>query len=255
MSNTWVDDLGLNFDRRFVLTDLKGKFITARTKPTLCLVQASLTAQGIILTAPHMPNIAINYQDLSNHYQPVTVWKDEINSQHCNPNIDKWFSDYLGVGCKLYFFGEQSKRSVANADKQVGFADGYPLLLISQASLNDLNNRIDNDEILMSQFRPNIVVDDTEAFAEDSWHHIQIGEVQFEVVKPCSRCVLTTVDPKTGIRNESREPLSTLKQYRRVSRGEVMFGQNLIALNQGQIKQGDEVTILSYQKPPEFVES
>ncbi len=252
LSNSWVDDYGLSFDRRFVLADHNGKFITARTKPTLCLVQANLTANGLILTAPNMPALHVIYHEFSTDYKGVTVWKDQINSQYCHRTYDQWFSEYLGTECKLHFFGEQSNRPVIDSDKQVGFADAYPLLLISQASLADLNSRIDNHNVSMSQFRPNIVVDNTTAFEEDTWKHIRIGEVEFETTTPCSRCVLTTVDPSSGIKHSDKEPLRTLKEYRRVPRGEVMFGQNLIALNRGEVKQGDEVTVISRQAPFEL---
>lgn len=255
LSNSWVDDYGLSFDRRFVVTDCNGKFITARTKPTLCLVQANLTANGLILTAPNMPALHVVYHEFSTDYHGVTVWKDQINSQYCHRTYDEWFSKYLGTECMLHFFGEQSNRPVIDSDKQVGFADAYPLLLISQASLTDLNSRIDNHNVSMSQFRPNIVVENTTAFEEDTWKRIKIGEVEFEATTPCSRCVFTTVDPRSGIKHAEKEPLRTLKEYRRVPRGEVMFGQNLIALNHGEIKQGDEITVISRQPPFELKSS
>ncbi len=253
LSNSWVDDLGLSFDRRFVITDDQGQFITARTEPTICLIQANITANGMILSAPKMPNLLINYQEFSEHYQQVTVWKDQINSQHCHHNYDAWFSEYLGKACHLHFFGQLSSRSVKNSDKQVGFADGYPLLLISQASLNDLNQRLGNNAVSMAHFRPNIVASNTQAFAEDTWETIRIGEVTFDVVKPCSRCIFTTVNPSTGIKHPEQQPLATLKQYRQVEKGDVMFGQNLIARNQGQIKQGDTIEVLEMQTPPVFI--
>ncbi len=252
LSNSWVDDFGLSFDRRFVLTNAQGKFITARTKPRLCLVQASLTASGLVLSAPEMPLLEISYQDFSDSYQQVTVWADQIDSQYCHKKYDQWFSEFLGFECQLHFFGQQSNRAVKNSTKQVGFADGYPLLLISQASLDDLNNKLTDHHVKMSQFRPNLVIENTSAFAEDTWQQIRIGEVIFDVVKPCSRCVFTTVDPLTGVKNASKEPLMTLKRYRQVERGEVMFGQNLIPVNKGQIKQGDKLTVLKTQPPLQF---
>ena len=258
LSKSWVDDFGLSFDRRFVVTDLNGQFITARTQPKLCLIQCFLTPKGLLLTAPNMPELEVNFDDFSEQYHSITVWKDDINALYCHQHYDKWFSQYLNLPCQLHFFADKSSRKVCNSDNQVGFADGYPLLLISQASLNDLNNRLttrygDNAGVAMTQFRPNIVVNDTKAFAEDGWQRIRIGDVEFELVKPCSRCVFTTIDPDNAEKHPEQEPLSTLKSYRQVAKGDVMFGQNIIPLNKGQIKQGDSVTILSHQSPLHFI--
>jgi uncharacterized protein YcbX/ferredoxin len=256
LSNSWVDDHGLNFDRRFVITDPSGQFITARTEPTLCLIKVNLSEHGLVLTAPDMPALHISYQNLSQTYKTVTVWTDDIQAQYGHENYDLWLSQYLNKPCQLLYFGKRSQRYVSNTHKQVAFADGYPLLLISQASLDDLNSKMSlpsNQQISMSQFRPNIVVDDCDAFAEDSWQHIRIGEVEFELAKPCSRCIFTTINPQNAEVHPQQEPLNTLKNYRQVSSGDVMFGQNLIALNQGSIKQGDEVVILKKQPSPLFI--
>jgi uncharacterized protein YcbX len=251
LSSSWVDHLGLSFDRRFVLCDEKKRFITARKNPRLCLVQANITATGLILTAPNMPRLIINYQDLSNDYQDVVVWQDSINAQIAAKQHHQWFSEYLGKPCQLLYFGELSTRILPTKSvrsNQLAFADGYPLLLISQASLTDLNSRVTtDDQVSMPQFRPNIVVDNCNAFAEDTWSHIRIGEVEFEVKKPCVRCVFTTVNPLTAEKHPQREPLATLKSYRKTEGGDIMFGQNIVPLNQGQIKLGDTVHVLAYQ--------
>lgn len=254
LSSTWVEELGLAFDRRFVIADDEGQFISARTHPKLCLVQANLTSTGLILTAPEMPNIAVDYHRFNSTYTSVTVWKDTISAQQCDDKVNQWFSLFLNQACQLLFFGEHSQRFVKNRTSQVGFADGYPLLLISQASLDDLNNKIVDAKqpMLMSQFRPNIVVDDCEAFAEDSWQRIRIGEVEFEITKPCTRCIFTTVNPVTAEKHSQQEPLNTLKHYRQLDKGDILFGQNLVALNKGQIKQGDKIEILSKKTPPTF---
>lgn len=254
LSKSWVDDLGLSFDRRFVLTDLNGQFITARTQPALCLIQSHLTPEGLILTAPNMPALAIQFKNFSEQYHQVTVWKDQINALYCHQTYDKWFSQYLNLPCQLHFYNEKSSRNVQNRNSQVSFADGYPLLLVSQASLDELNSKLGSgNEVTMAQFRPNIVVNDTLTFEEDGWKRIKIGDVEFEVTKPCSRCIFTTVDPTNAQKHKEQEPLSTLKKFRQVADGDVMFGQNLIALNKGQIKQGDKVNIISNQTPPLFV--
>lgn len=252
LSNSWVDNLGLSFDRRFILTDVNGKFITARTEPKLTLIQASIIENGLIITAPNMPTLLIKYDDFSNKYQSVTVWSDNIQGQHCQLEYDRWFSQYLSNPCQLMFFGQQSARNVKNKSNQVAYADGYPLLLISEASLAQLNRHCSSD-ITMQQFRPNIVVKNCEAFDEDGWQLIRIGEVEFEIAKPCSRCIFTTLDPKTGEFNKHREPLKTLAQFRKGNDGEIYFGQNLIPLNTGQIKVGDETTLIKRQAKQFYV--
>ncbi|WP_198555738.1 YcbX family protein [Colwellia sp. 75C3] len=258
VSNSWVDELGLSFDRRFVLSDDKGQFITARTEPTLCLIQANITATGLVLTAPDMPKLVINYHQLTELYQTVFVWDDNINAQQGNTEHHQWFSRYLKRPCQLLHFGELSTRKVpdtSNRTNQLAFADGYPLLLISQASLDDLNKRC-STTITMNQFRPNLVIDNCDAFAEDTWQHIRIGEVEFELRKPCTRCIFTTINPETAIKDIHQEPITSLKTYRQAAdgdlKGEILFGQNLIPLNQGQIKLTDTITIIKKKAAPTF---
>ena len=253
-----IDELGLAFDRRFVISDNSGQFITARTEPTLCLVTTVLTEQGIRLSAPNMPTLTLTYKKFSKQYKNVTVWGDEIAGQCCSTEANLWFSDYLKRPCQLYYFGEASTRQKElNTDKarKVAFADGYPLLLISQASLDDLNQRLlakNQKTVSMAQFRPNIVVDNCLPFAEDGWQYIRIGDMEFKVSKPCERCIFTTVNPDNGIKDAKQQPLRMLKNYRQTSNGDVLFGQNLIPLTHGNIKQGDKLTVSKLQQPPLF---
>jgi len=254
-----VEELGLSFDRRFIVSDPSGQFITARTEPRLCLVQTILMEQGLELSAPNMSTLTLSYEEFTNQYQKVTVWGDEVAGQLCSNAANTWFSDYLQRPCRLLFFGKNSYRErKPNTDnaRKIAFADGYPLLLISQASLDNLNSRlVDNQQqsVSMTQFRPNIVINNCLPFAEDSWQHIRIGDVEFKVSKPCERCIFTTVNAKNGEKHPQQEPLRTLKSFRKNEGGEVLFGQNLIALNSGQIHQGDELVIISQQKPPIFI--
>lgn len=243
VSRSIVKERGLEFDRSFVITDLAGKFITGRTKAKLVLVSVQQTDNGYLLSAPKMDNLIIHFDEFSQSYNPVQVWKDSISAQHCSVHIDQWFSRYLKTPCKLHYFGNDSQRYISGFDQQVSFADGYPILLISQASLDDLNSK-STSKIEMAQFRPNIVVQDCEAFAEDAWSKIRIGEVEFVLPKHCSRCIFTTVNAKTGKRHASKEPLATLEKYRLADDGEIYFGQNLIPLNDGKISIGDKVEVL-----------
>jgi uncharacterized protein YcbX len=129
------------------------------------------------------------------------------------------------------------------AGDQVSFADGFPLLLISEASLADLNSRLDAP-VEMRRFRPNLVVDGNRPYAEDNWQRIRVGDVEFAGVKNCSRCVFTTIDPDSGVVHPDKEPLRTLSTYRRRPQGGVYFGQNLIPRSGGVIRVGDPVTVL-----------
>ncbi|TKB43962.1 MOSC domain-containing protein [Thalassotalea mangrovi] len=241
-----VQECGLAFDRHFVVTDSSGKFITGRSKAKMVLITTELSTIGIRLNAPGMNTLTLSYLSFSNDYHPVKVWQDELKGQHCSADADTWLSEYLGTDCRLYYFGPNSVRHVANTAHPVSFADGYPLLLLSRASLQDLNRRCP-DLVSMQQFRPNIVVEGCAAFAEDSWHKIRIGDVEFLVSKPCSRCIFTTVDPNSATRHQLKEPLATLSEYRRGNDGQIYFGQNIIPLNSGHIKVDDEVEVLAVQ--------
>ncbi len=273
VSHAKVEEMGLAFDRRFIVSDLSGQFITARTEPKLCLVHTKLVEQGIELfalnQAMNMPTLILSYEKFSKEYKNVTVWKDNISGQLCSKEADAWFSHYLQRPCQLLFFGAHSRREGKPLDvdtnidvdikndknKKIAFADGYPLLLISQASLNDLNQRLESKQqqtVSMAQFRPNIVIDNCLPFAEDGWQHIRIGNVEFKVSKPCERCIFTTVNPKNAEQHPEQEPLRTLKSFRQTNQGEVLFGQNLIALNKGQIKEGDKLTVIRKQNPSIF---
>lgn len=243
-----VAEMGLAFDRRFVITDMQGQFVTGRTQPKISLIQVELASQGVILSAPNMSPIALKYSELSNDYSEIKVWDSQIQGQHCSAEINQWLSEYLAIDCRLYYFGEKSSRKVKPFDKAVGFADGYPVLLISQASLDELN-RTTYHHIDMAQFRTNLVVTGCEPFAEDSWKRIKIGDAEFELVKPCERCVFTTLKPGSTEYDAEREPLKSLSLFRKDGAGRIDFGQNLISHNDANIQLGDKVEVLEYHQP------
>ena len=253
LSRATVTGFGLEFDRRFVLCTTEGKFLTARTRPQLLHIRASLTAAGLIVSAPGQTDLQLNYHEFSHDYQTITVWQDHIEAQHCSAIADRWFADYLGQDCRLLFFGTASNRPLKHfPHHQTAFADGYPLLLISEASLADLSSRCRNP-VQMDQMRPNLVVRGTAAYEEDSWTKIRIGTAEFALVKPCGRCILTTTNPTTLERNPDREPLSVLKRYRKGSDGEAHFGQNMIPLKSGIISVNDPVEILETGQPQKYL--
>lgn len=249
LSSAFVAQSGISFDRRFMLCTPDGELLSARQEPSLLQYQAVLRQDGLEVIAPDGDHITLRYPELFQNYRQVWVWGNEINAQLCGEQFDQWFSNKLDRECQLLFFGEQSERYTSRApETPVAFADGYPLLIISEASLKELNRR-SSSEITMDQFRSNLVIQNCTPFEEDSWKRIRIGEVEFEIVKPCSRCNMTTFDPETGKKLPAGEPIKTLANFRRGKDNEVYFGQNLIPLNEGQIQYGDTLEVLETQLP------
>ncbi len=250
LSSVWVEKQGLSFDRRFMIAKADGAMITARKYPQMVTIKSALLSDGVVFSSLGMEPLKIRYQDFKMQETPATVWKDTFTAYTTTDDADDWFSRVLGQRVELLFSGEQSNRVREKLGQNVSFADGYPVLVISQASLDELNRR-SSEQHSMDQFRTNLVVSDTKPFEEDSWKRIRIGEVEFESLKPCERCILTTVNTQRGTFRESKEPLKTLQQFRANDVGGVFFGQNLVARNEGIIRQGDKVEVLEY-KEPEF---
>jgi uncharacterized protein len=245
LERAFVERAGLSFDRRFVLADATGRFLTARKHPGLLRVRATPSVDGLILSARGCTDLRLSYRQFSSQYRPVSVWDDDVQGQACSEAADRWFSDYLGLPCQLLYFGEASRRVTAlDPGAPVTFADGYPLLLIGQGSLEDLASRC-NTPLSMGQFRPNLVIADCEPYAEDSWKRIRIGTLELDFVKPCSRCVMVNLDTHTALANAQQQPLRTLAQYRRGEKGQVLFGQNLIPRNEAVLEVGMDVEILA----------
>jgi hypothetical protein len=238
---------GFRFDRRWMLVDENGKFITQRVEHQLALLATEITENTLRIYDKRSPEnkLDIHFEQHLTSNINVSVWHDSVEANHVSEEIDEWFSRTLNKPCKLVFMRENSLRPVTEADSfsdvHVSFADAFPYMLISQASLDDLNNRL-LVPVPMNRFRPNLVISGTEAFEEDTWSEIKIGEVHFKVVKPCARCILTTVDQETGIKGN--EPLQTLSRFRKAD-NKVLFGLNLVALNEGVIKVNDAVEVIS----------
>lgn len=178
----------------------------------------------------------------------ATVWKDECAVFDEGRDAAAWFSDYLGVAVRLVRLADENARPLGTTSAQPGdrvsFADAYPFLLISEASLDGLNRRL-SLPLPMDRFRPNIVITGCDAHAEDRWRHVRIGEIDFRVAKPCARCVITTTDQQTG--EVGGEPLRTLATYR-LEDGKILFGQNLVHVGRGTVGVGDSVVVLSVHR-------
>ncbi len=243
-----LDALGVVGDRRWMAVDTEtGRFFTQRLLPQLGRIQARWAAPEVLrLNAPGMSELSLEVPASGAcKVSRQTVTPRRLASAAGDAAAD-WMTRFLGRPTRLVHIPEARARQVdtgyAEPGQKVHFADGFPLLLIGQASLDDLSQRVGRP-LEMLRFRPNLVVEGSAAFAEDGWKRIRIGSVEFVVAKPCSRCILTTLDPATGERNEDREPLTTLKTYREKD-GAVLFGQNLIALGQGSLEVGMPVEIL-----------
>jgi len=238
---------GLRYDRRWMLVDEQGRFLTQREHPEMALFSVSMGPDGFLVENPKKNNrsvlIPFEYNS-SKATMKVQIWDDEVQAVEANPSFGQWFSECLTMTCKLVFFPEINIRAVDRAyaknNEQVSLADAYPYLIIGEAALNDVNEKLEH-HVGMNRFRPNFVFTGGSAFEEDTWNTFTIGAVSFYVAKSCARCVLTTVDPETG--TKGIEPLRTLSTYRKVN-AKVLFGQNVVALGQGVVNDGDVIEII-----------
>ena len=232
---------GLRHDRRWMLVDETGEFMSQRAHPRMALISIRLSAEHLIASAPGMPDLEIPLYPQAGDSIQVSVWGDTNRGTLVAEEADRLFSEFLDFPCRLVHKPDDDVRPVdsfyAEDGDQVGFADGFAFLLISEASLEDLNTRLE-DPLPMNRFRPNFVVRGCGPYAEDGWSRLRIGSVPFRVAEPCPRCAITTVDQETGARG--KEPLRTLATYRK-SDGEVFFGRNLLHDALGTVRVGDPI--------------
>lgn len=239
-----VETRGLARDRRWMVVDGEGRFLSGREQPRLTLIRAQPDAgDALQLDAPGMPMLRVDAPPADGVRLAAQVWDDTVAPLLATPAAHAWISAFLGQPCCIVTMDAGCVRAVdanyAAAGDEVSFADGFPLLLISQAALDQLNGKL-AQPVSMLRFRPNLVVAGTAPHAEDGWKRVRIGATEFDVVKACIRCVFTTVDFERGERDASGEPLRTLIGYRRTDKG-VAFGQNLIPRGVGTIHIGDSV--------------
>ncbi len=239
-----VDERGLRHDRRWMLVDEAGRFMTQRRTPRMALIGVRIEPDLLVVDAPDMPSLEIPLEPPQGRPRLTQVWNDLVEVLAVGDEAAHWFSEFLGVRCRLVYLPDESVRPVdpdyGRTGDRVGLADGFPFLLTSEASLADLNARLESP-LPLNRFRPNLVVRGSGAFAEDGWSLLSVGEITFRVAKPCARCVITTVDQGTA--TTGKEPLRTLARFRRAGEG-VLFGQNLIHDNKGTLRVGDPVDVL-----------
>lgn len=238
-----VLEKGLEHDRRWMLMDDDHEFMTQRIYPKMALFKLSMVNDQFSIT--HKGNSIVLPFTHSVIDAPIKakIWDDVVDVFEVSETYSAWFSEQLQINCRLVAFPEKNPRLVDERyqvnHEHVSLADAYPFLLIGEQSLADLNSRL-KEPVPMNRFRPNFVFRGGDPFAEDRWKKFSIGKSKFAAVKPCARCVLTTVNQDTG--EKGIEPLLTLSQYRK-KENKVLFGQNIIALNHFEVYEGDEITL------------
>jgi len=252
-----LDDIGPRFDRRWMVIDDRGRFISQREVPRLAVIGTSINGDRpnepeLLLTAARRVPLVVSPPSPGSTRMSATVWDDVVDVVPIGDVADAWLAGVLGVSCRLVYFPDDSVRLADRAfsplDRRIGLADGFPLLIVGQESLDDLNARLcerGHPALPMNRFRPNIVVRGAAPFAEDEWREISIGAgaapVGLSIVKPCARCSITTVDQASGVRG--KEPLATLATYRRGADGSVLFAQNAIHDRTGVLRVGDPIRV------------
>jgi len=246
LTHAFADVSGFAYDRIFMVTEPDGTFITARQFPQMVRFTPAPVQDGLHLTAPDGSSSIVRFSDFAPADEPTEVWGNHFTARIAPEAINRWLSEFFSRPVQLRWVGPELTRRVKNfAGVPLSFADGFPFLLTNDASLRDLQKRCPAS-VQMEQFRPNMVVTGATAWEEDTWKVIRIGDVIFDVVKPCSRCIFTTVSPEKGQKHPAGEPLKTLQSFRTAQdNGDVDFGQNLIPRSSGVIRVGDEVEILS----------
>ncbi|QQR87880.1 MAG: MOSC domain-containing protein [Flavobacteriales bacterium] len=237
-----LTDRGFEHDRRWMLVDADARFITQRECSALTCMHCAPLTDGFRVTDVRDGSVTeVPWSLASGAASRASVFSDTVDVLHAPVEVSAWFADQLGIVCSLAYMPDASVRPTdpAYVNARTSLSDGYPYLIVSQASVDDLNARLNPSErIAMDRFRPNIVVAGGEAYQEDGWRAVMIGGTRFSLVKPCGRCIITTTDQTTGERG--KEPLRTLASYRSVG-NKVLFGMNAVAPDQGIVRVGDLV--------------
>ncbi len=237
------EEMGPRFDRRWMVVRPDGSFVTQRETPRLATIQPTVGDDALTLEAPDAPALHLPLTPRGERLR-ATVWSSAVDVRTVSPAADAWLSSLLGSEHRLVFMGDDDLRHTDPAyaeGHRVSFADGYPALLVSQGSVDELARRVGR-EIPVERFRPNIVVSGGRPHEEDFWKEFAIGGLPFRGVKLCARCKVTTTDQQTGIRDPEQEPLRTLARYRRIE-SLVYFGVNTVHLATGPISLGDPVEV------------
>lgn len=239
-----LDDFGPVGDRRWMIVSENGQFVTQRLNPELAMVATRFDGPDVIITIPGEGEFRLAPLAKGAEAASVRVWRDQVEVLSGPTNAADALSRFCGKNLYFVYMSDETFRRVdpgwVPAYRRVSFADGFPFLVTNQASLEDLNSRLDQP-VDMRRFRPNLVISGAGAWDEDRWTSLSIRDVSLSLVKPCSRCVMTTVDPDTGARSSDRQPLETLASYRQTPGG-VIFGLNGVHNTNGLLSVGDPVS-------------
>lgn len=236
-----LDQFGIVDDRRWMVVDEDGNFLTQREEPRLALLRPGWEGDTLVLRGPGLEPVGLPRVN-QGRVSTVRVWDDEVPAADCGSDISEWLAGLLGYPARIAYLTDGSVRPLDPghaSGRRISFVDAFPLLVIGQASLDDLNRRL-AAPLPMNRFRPNLVVSGSPAYAEDSWTSLRIGGVTFRGARRCARCVTTTVDQETA--ETGKEPLRTLATYRRMD-GKVFFGRNLVHQGPGKVRVGEAVTM------------
>lgn len=241
-----LTDRGFKYDRRWMLVDAQNRFLSQREVTAMALLQTRITEEGIVVKDKREPGkeICIPFSITATATIKVQVWDDSCDAVLVNEELDAWFSEALQINCRLVYMPDESEwkvdKNYAAADEVTSFSDGYPILIIGQSSLDDLNARL-NEKVTMDRFRPNIVFTGGDPYEEDCMEVFKINDIFFYGVKRCSRCVVTTIEQSSAVKG--KEPLRTLAAYRQEN-NKIYFGQNIIYKGTGSVHLGDALVIL-----------
>ena len=252
-----VTDRGLQYDRRWMLIDENNRFISQREYPQLALFSVTIQGDNLLITNKKTGEV-LTISNSLNHsatkWLNVIIWDDEVEAYEVSEMCNEFFTKGLGKPIRMVYMHDENIRKTdaeysLKGDEITSFSDGYPILIIGQTSLNDLNNKL-AEPITINRFRPNFVFTGGKAFEEEEWHEFKVGNVRFFGVKPCARCIMTTIDPLTG-EKKGKEPLLTLNKYRKAG-NKILFGQNVLISQTGKVSVGDTIEVISRQKLAKF---
>jgi len=251
VSSSMVTDRGLQYDRRWMLVNEENSFLTLREYPKMALLEVSIKEEGLRINSLEYPadDLLIPFDAKESGSEKVTIWNATCEAKRVDEKADLWFSEKLGIPCKLVFMPDKSMRPVdttsgyAPIGKFTSFADAYPFMMLGEASMNDLNSRLKVPLSIM-RFRPNIVFTGGPPYLEDEIEAFNINQVNFTGLENCARCIIPNIDPEKGILNNNKEPLKTLATYR-TQNGKINFGRNVVHTGTGIISVGDNLHLIN----------
>jgi uncharacterized protein YcbX len=248
LEQSQLSEFGLHNDRRWLIVDEDGLFMSQRTTPKMATIKTALK-DGVLMLSHKDKKIKVPKAISKSKTIQVTVWNDSLNAQLLSCEVDEWLSEILGQTCHLVYMPKSAERQIdkdfAKENQYVSFADAFPLLLVSQASIDDLNKRLETP-VNINRFRPNIVVEGIAAFAEDLWKDFTINKVKYHMAKPCSRCIMPSINQQTG-KQENVKLLSILNKYRKFDK-KIKFAVNILykdssKVNNQYIQVGDVIKL------------